>query len=213
MSLIADGIQERFFKPFLLLRRLNLIFVQPFADLDADLLTRKRHALDVRKFSFVIGLVPFGEIRSLANSGEISGNAATSAFSCSRFRLMGVHDPVAAAGEQATVVPRASLDVPISTLIPMIDVSHTKGLDDSKQPGVLSQTRTRSGGLSTRMLLPIFRAVAQLIFELLLRPVVVEHAVHPATTRRIRLAAEHVLVRGSHDGLRLVSCHLSIRSI
>ena len=41
---------------------------------------------------------------------------------------------------------------------------------------------------SPRVLLPVFRAVAQLIFELLLRPMVVEHAVHPASTGRIRLA-------------------------
>src|SRR4029077_12366449 len=36
---------------------------------------------------------------------------------------------------------------------------------------------------------------------------VVEHAVHPASTARIRLALEHTLVRGSHDRLRLFPRH------
>jgi hypothetical protein len=63
------------------------------------------------------------------------------------------------------------------------------------------------------MLLLVFRAVAQLIFELLLRPMIVEHVVHPTSTGWIRIATEHILVRGSHDRLRLLSRHRSIGPI
>ena len=61
------------------------------------------------------------------------------------------------------------------------------------------------------MFLPVLRTVAQLIFDLLLRPMVVEHPVDEAGTGRIRLAAKHALVRGSHDRLRLVARHRPVR--
>jgi hypothetical protein len=67
--------------------------------------------------------------------------------------------------------------------------------------------------LSPRMLLSVFRAVAQLVFDLLLRPMVGEYLVHKPGTGRIRLATEHILVRGSDDRLRLVPGHLSIGPI
>ena len=80
--------------------------------------------------------------------------------------------------------------------------------------GGTGKTRAeRIGGLSPRMLLQVFRAVAQLTFELLLRPMVDEHAVHPASTGGVRIPAEHILVRGSHDRLRLLPRHRSTRSI
>src|SRR5579862_2765681 len=68
----------------------------------------------------------------------------------------------------------------------------------------------RIGGLSPRMLLLVLRAIAQLIFDLLLRPTVVDHTIDIAGAGRIRLAAEHVLVCGSHDRLCLVARHRSI---
>ena len=61
--------------------------------------------------------------------------------------------------------------------------------------------------LFTRVFLPVFRAVAQLAFELLLRPMVVHHAIDPACAGRIRLASEHVQVRRSHDRPSLVTRH------
>src|ERR1700759_4938969 len=70
-------------------------------------------------------------------------------------------------------------------------------------------TNSREGGLSSPMLLPILRAVAQLIFELLLRPMIVDHVVDPAGAGRVGVAAEHVLIRGLHDRLGLLSCHLA----
>jgi hypothetical protein len=71
----------------------------------------------------------------------------------------------------------------------------------------------RFGGLPPRMLLPILRAVAQFIFDLLLRPMIAKHGVHVASTGRIWLAAKHTLVRRSHDRLRLLPRHLAIRPI
>ena len=61
-----------------------------------------------------------------------------------------------------------------------------------------------------RVFLPIFCAVAQFIFDLLLRPMIVQHGVHVASTGRIWLAAEHTLVRRSHDRLRLFSRHRAV---
>src|SRR5579864_8824543 len=84
-------------------------------------------------------------------------------------------------------------------------------------PGGVWQAEERIDGLSARVPLPIFRSVAKLIFELLLRQPVGEHAIHPGGAGRIRLAAEHLQVSGSHDRLRLVTrVHrlvVSIRSI
>src|ERR1035437_6215186 len=84
-------------------------------------------------------------------------------------------------------------------------------------PGGVWQADERVDGLSPRVLLPIFRTVAKLIFELLLRQAVGEYAIHIAGAGRIRFAAEHVQVSGSHHRLRPVTrVHrpvVSIRSI
>src|SRR5258705_7337840 len=75
-----------------------------------------------------------------------------------------------------------------------------------------SRAASRETSLSTRMLLPVFRAVPQLVFELLLRPPIVQHAIDPARARRIRLAPEHIQVRGSHDRLGLITRHRRVVS-
>src|SRR6476469_491589 len=62
------------------------------------------------------------------------------------------------------------------------------------------------------MLLPVLGAVAQLIFDLLLRPMIVERVIQEASAAGIRLAAEHILIRGTDDRLRLVPRHGSIAS-
>src|ERR1700723_1458479 len=72
-------------------------------------------------------------------------------------------------------------------------------------PGGAPQVEERVDGLSARVLLPIFRTVAKLIFQLLLRQPVGDHAIYPAGAGRIRLAAEHLQVSGSHHRLHLVT--------
>src|SRR5262245_23253090 len=74
----------------------------------------------------------------------------------------------------------------------------------------MADAQGRIGRLSSTMLLPVFRTVAQLVFDLRLRPMIVEHGVHETSTGRIRIAAQHVVVRGPHDGLCLLPCHPAI---
>ena len=88
-------------------------------------------------------------------------------------------------------------------------LTHKPPAGRNRSGGVGKTPTERIDGLSSRMLLLIFRAVAQLIFELLLRPMVVEHMVHPASTGGVGIAAEDILIRGSHDRLRLLPRHLS----
>src|SRR3954470_18730518 len=92
----------------------------------------------------------------------------------------------------------------------LTDRSDTTARRENPVGRQLWQTVMDVGVLSAGGVFPVFRAVAQLIFDLRLRPMVIEHAVHIADTARIRLAAEHILVCGSHDRLRLLPRHRSI---